>query len=494
MIIDTLEHRTTRSLTSLPSLLGLLLLLSLYRLWAVTTNGLDLYVDEAYYWLWAQQPAWGYYSKPPGIAMLIAATTGLLGDSTLAVKIGALLVYPLTALLVYAIALPRFGQRVAWWAALAFFTAPGVALSATIASTDILLLFFWALALWGWLRALESNRWSDWLLTGIAAGLGLLSKYNMALFALCACIQLLLTPGLRHQFGNPRLWVAVAVAALCLLPNLLWNAAHDFPTLQHTAEISGVGHQQLRLGEAGQFLLDQAAVIGPVFYLMTLVWLWRLPRQPHARLTAGFSLPFLAVIAIVALSGEANANWAAPAIISLLIGLCAWSVQRPYWLAGAVALNLLLGSALYHFDGLVQLTGLADSVRQDPFKRVRDWDSWGEQLQTFRTEAPGRCLLSSDREVLAQAGWQLRDSAPCLASWDPDGRIHHQFDISVPLQEGDQRPFLLVERQSTRVESITGRFEHAKPLGELIRLAGTRDEARWQIWQVDHFLGYQEPL
>ena len=39
---------------------------------------------------------------------------------------------------------------------------------------------FWALALWAYLRALDSDSWADWLLLGVICGLGLLSKYTMA--------------------------------------------------------------------------------------------------------------------------------------------------------------------------------------------------------------------------------------------------------------------------------------------------------------------------
>jgi hypothetical protein len=56
-------------------LLLALLLVTAYRGWCLYTSNLDLYLDEAQYWTWAQQLQWGYYSKPPVIAALIALTT-----------------------------------------------------------------------------------------------------------------------------------------------------------------------------------------------------------------------------------------------------------------------------------------------------------------------------------------------------------------------------------------------------------------------------------
>src|ERR1700730_18281913 len=49
----------------------------------------DLFPDEAQYWVWSQQLAPGYYSKPPLLAWLIALTTGLFGDSEFAVRLSA---------------------------------------------------------------------------------------------------------------------------------------------------------------------------------------------------------------------------------------------------------------------------------------------------------------------------------------------------------------------------------------------------------------------
>ena len=58
------------------------------------SHGVTLYVDEAQYWTWAQNLDWGYFSKPPVIAWLIAASTALFGDGILAVKLSAILLYP----------------------------------------------------------------------------------------------------------------------------------------------------------------------------------------------------------------------------------------------------------------------------------------------------------------------------------------------------------------------------------------------------------------
>ena len=61
-------------------LLALAAILLAWRFWVVPHAGITLYVDEAQYWTWAQALDWGYFSKPPGIAALIALSTTLFGD------------------------------------------------------------------------------------------------------------------------------------------------------------------------------------------------------------------------------------------------------------------------------------------------------------------------------------------------------------------------------------------------------------------------------
>ncbi len=56
--------------------------LTALRLAALFLTPLELYPDEAQYWLWSRTLDWGYVSKPPMIAWLIAATTRIGGLET----------------------------------------------------------------------------------------------------------------------------------------------------------------------------------------------------------------------------------------------------------------------------------------------------------------------------------------------------------------------------------------------------------------------------
>jgi 4-amino-4-deoxy-L-arabinose transferase-like glycosyltransferase len=191
----------------------------------------DLYPDEAQYWYWAQHPAFGYYSKPPLIAWLIALTTAAFGDGELAIRLSAPLLHAIAAGFVYAIGARLYDGRVGFWAALAYLTAPGVWLSAYIISTDAALLPCWAAALYCFIRARDSDGPMWWILVGIAAGIGLLAKYAMVYWLISAAGFVLLVPGERRHF-RPLLGAA-GIAALLYLPNLWWNWSNGFVSYLH---------------------------------------------------------------------------------------------------------------------------------------------------------------------------------------------------------------------------------------------------------------------
>src|SRR5574343_1305239 len=171
--------------------LGLLaVVLLLWRMLAITQSGASLYVDEAQYWVWAQDLAWGYFSKPPGIALLIRLSTALFGDGLLGVKALAMACYPLAAWLTWLIARRLYDEAVAWWAALIVLTLPIYAWLGLFVTTDALLTLFWLAGLWCYLRAVDSDRWGDWLALGAVCGFGLLSKYTMAVFVGSAFLHL----------------------------------------------------------------------------------------------------------------------------------------------------------------------------------------------------------------------------------------------------------------------------------------------------------------
>src|SRR5436190_16568994 len=163
---------------------AILALLTVIRLVGLKLSVVDLFFDEAQYWTWSRELAFGYFSKPPLLAWAIAAAERLCGSSEACIRAPAPIFYLGTSLLVYAVARQLYDARVAFYAALSTALATGAVFSARIASTDVPLLFFWALALLAYVKLLAGAgaRWA--IVLGIALGLGLMAKYAMIYFLL----------------------------------------------------------------------------------------------------------------------------------------------------------------------------------------------------------------------------------------------------------------------------------------------------------------------
>lgn len=317
--------------------------------------------DEAYYWVWSQHLAAGYYDHPPLIAWLIAAGTGVLGDSELGVRLLPGLLTSLGLLPVVSLS-PR-----PTLAALALAFTPLLFLGGVLAGPDAPLVAAWGLGLWAAAR-------ERWLVLGVAAGLAMLSKYTGVLL-LPVCV--LAWPSSLRRRGP---WLAAAAALLVYAPNLLWNLQHDIVSWRFQ-----LGHAAGAETAAGAgslaFLGAQAGLVGPLLFLVAGAWLLLRARAAIfgddrlLRLCWWSAFPLLV---LATLSGG-EANWGAPAWIGALLGLTLEAGRWPR-IAGFAAGT---SAALSLVAGLHVLTPLFD-LQGDPTHRleggriladsVRAWD------------------------------------------------------------------------------------------------------------------------
>jgi 4-amino-4-deoxy-L-arabinose transferase-like glycosyltransferase len=264
-------------------LLAFIGVLCLYRVWLIGHEHMSLFFDEAQYWDWSEHLAWGYFSKPPLIAGLIWLSTALFGSGVLGVKMLVILLYPVTALCMVGLARALWptssGVRTGMVAGALFISMPMVGLMGMFASTDAPLILCWTLAAWALWRAQVTNRLLYWVLLGLVTGVGLMGKYTMAAFALTAIWTLWGVHGPRRGLLRPGPWLAAIIAVLLLLPNLMWNADHGFPTLHHTAELTTESQRSGGIVPALTFLAGQALMLGPI---ALLAGLWLVRRTPPA--------------------------------------------------------------------------------------------------------------------------------------------------------------------------------------------------------------------
>jgi hypothetical protein len=109
---------------------GLLAALTLIRLIGLKFSVVDLFFDEAQYWAWSREPAFGYFSKPPLIAWIIGASTSLCGGGEACIRISSPLFHAGSAIVLFFAARALYDAGVAFYAALSMALATGVVFSA----------------------------------------------------------------------------------------------------------------------------------------------------------------------------------------------------------------------------------------------------------------------------------------------------------------------------------------------------------------------------
>lgn len=460
----------------------LLALLTAFRIVALAFNGTDLFFDEAQYWAWSQDLAFGYFSKPPLIAGLIGLASGLCGDSEFCVRLPSVFVHAGTAIALFFVARRLYDARIGFWTGLVFATLPGVSLSAGIISTDVPLLFFFALALYAFVVFLDRRSWGAALLLAVALGLGLNAKYAMIYFVLGIVAFALVTPGRRGLLQDPKLYLALLVGLAFLVPNVMWNLDHGFATVSHTADNAKWTGALIHPGKGLEFLGSQLGVFGPVLFVAYLVLLWRAFRHWREtsetdRLLIAFSLPILLLITVQAFLSRAHANWAATAYVAASVWVTAALLRdvSPRWLKLSFVLHILVIVVIA--AGTTLAGRVAPPVGKDPFARTLGWADLAGVVRAAVNEArakgaPYAAIVTDTRSLSAELLYYLRDEATPVRAWRFAGPPRDHFEMSRPFTAADASGPVLYVTLRDETDAVTGAFETVTPLGEKVVPAG----------------------
>jgi 4-amino-4-deoxy-L-arabinose transferase-like glycosyltransferase len=463
-------------------------LLTLIRLVYLAGERFPLYGDEAQYWAWAKEPAFGYYSKPPMLAWVIWATTSLLGDREFGVRLAAPLVHAGTAMLLMALGARLWSAKAGAWAAILWIALPAVSLSSMVISTDLTLLFFWAAALLAYVSARENDRWIDWLAMGLAIGLGLLSKYAMGFFVASLAVHLLWTGELRRRVTAGRLPAALGVAALIYAPNLWWNVTNGWVSYKHTGDNANLGGPLFHPEKLGDFLGGQFGVFGPIPFVLLLyliVWRWRATvATDNGRLAVSFILPHLLPIMAIALLSRAHANWAASIYIMATPFVAAWlaNLGARRLMIAIFALHVAAAGIAYHYRELAPAVGVALTRKTDPYARLIGFDQAGHAVAHILGQVPDAVVMTEDRMLFALLAFYIRPRAPQV-QWNGNGRIDDHFELNTRVEDAGERPILFVTERD-EIADVTRRFAAAERYATITIPLNDIDERRFHVWEL----------
>lgn len=453
--------------------------------------------DEAFYWQESRHLAWGYSDLPPLTAWLICLGEALAGHGVLGMRWPSLLIGSSLPWLVVALARRLFGASVAaWQSGLWCLALPLAGSLGVLALPDVPLTVAIMLALLFLVRAMDENRWRDWLLLGVALALGWLTHYRAAMPMLAGLLLLTLTPRGRRQWRRGGLWLALGVASLGLLPLLVTNWR------QHGA---GLAFQLVQRNpwhfhaDALVQPLEQALACTPLLYGM-LLWVawhcWRRRREGGPwDVLAWTSLTFLVVYFGAGLFADDlrfRAHWPLPGYLPLLAALP--MLLRPLvrrrgwrWFArmafGLAMLGQLSGLAYLGMAARPGAARVLAGTKAFPWNFVGWRESAAAATALLRTQPADTVLVADNFMLAAELDFQLdgrvtvyaldsprnafHGRAPQLAIWHRDGSALRARHGGAPMLLAVSEDALRVHDRMDWLGGLCSRIDHPQPLRRL---------------------------
>lgn len=299
----------------------------------------ELANDEAYYHMFAQRLAWGYFDHPPVTALLVWLGERLFGGE-LGVRFLFTVLQPLYLWALWRLVRPADAvRRDATLFVMLSASTLLLQLYGFIAVPDGPLLASSAVFLWTFRNFSEGRRLA-WLWMGAAIALMAYSKYHgvlVLLFALAANPRL---------FARPALYASGAVAAVLLVPHLVWQYHHDWASfVYHLSARNSV----FRPGYVVEFLANMLVVFNP-FLVPIYVQAWRKTRPQSAVGRALKLLPaaFIGFFLLSSLRGYVQPQWVIVSVFGLIYVAFAYVRRHPrtrrYAMAAGGATLLLVAA------------------------------------------------------------------------------------------------------------------------------------------------------
>ena len=287
---------STKNLTSTNAILIYLALFKLILL-LIFAGNYGLFRDEYYYVAVSKHLAWGYVDLQPLSAVILALSRTFFGDSIFGIRIFSYLAGSAIVIVSGLIAREMNGSRFAqiFTAFLVIFSGVilGVSSYFSMNSFDILLS---ALMFYFLIRLINTNNQKLWLVIGLLFGIGLQNKLTFLFLGFGLAVGLVLTK-YRNQLKLKEVWIAAAIALIIFLPNIIWQFANNFPTLEFMHNAAAYKNKPMSIGE---FSLGSLMELNPAFILFPFTAIYYLFFNKEGRAYKLIGWIFISVFLVFA--------------------------------------------------------------------------------------------------------------------------------------------------------------------------------------------------
>lgn len=320
MIFLVPENRKYKRYTLL-----LIALVALYHLLIIGAVGPG--DNEAYYWTWSKHLDLSYFDHPPMVAYMIAMTTAVGGDSVFFLRLGTVLFFCVTSLLIYRLAFEiSRSRKTAFYSLLLANFLPLFFLVGILTVPDGPLAVFWLLYLFLLFRVAKGVLWRHWYLMGLVLGLAVLSKYFAVLLVPSTLLFLLSDKQLRSNLKSPHPYAALILSGLVASPIFFWNLRENWASV--TYQLSARHSGSVFWDNLWALVRGQLGVVTPILLFCFIATLFIFAKRGFRRggdirdkfivLTSAPTLVFFYIV--MCLTNEAEPHWPGLGYVPLLIG------------------------------------------------------------------------------------------------------------------------------------------------------------------------------
>ncbi|HSP89213.1 MAG TPA: glycosyltransferase family 39 protein, partial [Ignavibacteriaceae bacterium] len=262
---------------------AILIYLSLFKLilLIIFSGNYGFFRDEYYYIEISKHLDWGYVDMQPLSALILALSRFLFGDSIFGIKIfsyiaGSAIVF-ISGLIAKELNGSKFAQIFTAFIVIFSGTVLGVSSYFSMNSFDILLstLMFYFL-----IRLINTNNPKLWLIIGLLFGLGLQNKLTFLFLGFGLAVGIVLTKN-RRYLKSKELWIGAVTAIIIFLPNIIWQFANNFPTLEFMSNASAYKNKPMGILE---FTLNSLLELNPGYSLFILTGIYFLFFNKEGRI------------------------------------------------------------------------------------------------------------------------------------------------------------------------------------------------------------------
>ena len=213
---------------------------------------MELHFDEAYYWLYSQYPALGYFDHPPMISWLVFVGTQLFNNE-LGVRLLAILLSAMALVFLWKMVKPYSANALLFWCLV--YSILLIHPYCFIATPDAPLLSFAIIFFYFLRKYFERGSFQNIVFIAFSLALMLYSKYHAFL------IVLLVIVANYKLLKRGSFWLITVMVLIYFLPHVIWQVDHRFPSI--TYHLIDSHKTAYRPSVTLNFLVSVAVLSGP---------------------------------------------------------------------------------------------------------------------------------------------------------------------------------------------------------------------------------------